>query len=139
MQYHMVAYFCKVLSLSYNSIVTCYCRWHIVVEAMKKILVENVEDNMVLAREVCGASGNVLLSKGITLSEAIGRRLQNWGITSVYIEGEEEMAQEESSITISPEELKGHLLEKFSKTLHNQYMKKIFDAVYQYRLNNSGK
>jgi hypothetical protein len=65
--------------------------------------------------------------------------LQNWGIVSVYIEGEEEQAQEECAVSISPEELKGHLLEKFSDTLNNPYMKKIFDAVYQYRLNKSGK
>lgn len=106
---------------------------------MQKILVENVEDNMVLGRDVCGAGGNVLLTKGTVLSNALGRRLQNWGIQSVYVEGEEEKLPEENTISISPEALDGHLTAKFGKTLNNPKMKKIFDAVFQYRLHKLGK
>jgi hypothetical protein len=106
---------------------------------MKKILVENIEDNMVLGREVCGAGGNTLLTKGTVLSKALGRRLQNWGIASVYIEGEEELLQEENTVAVSPEALREHLTEKFAKTLNNPYMQIIFDAVYRYRLKKNGK
>ena len=106
---------------------------------MKKILVDNIEDAMVLGREVCGTSGNVLLSKGTVLSAALGRRLQNWGISSVYIEGEEEIHTEENTVTVSSEALDRHLTEKFGNTLKNQNMKKIFNAVYHYRLYKIGK
>ena len=106
---------------------------------MKKILVENIEDAMVLGREVCGTGGNVLLTKGTVLSRALGRRLQNWGIPSVYVEGEEELQPEENTITVSPEELDLQLEAKFGSTIRNPNMKKIYDAVYQYRLHKIGK
>ncbi len=106
---------------------------------MKKILVENIEDAMVLGREVCGAGGNVLLTKGTVLSQALGRRLQNWGIPSVYVEGEEEQQPEESMVSVSPEELDLQLAAKFGSTIRNPNMKKIYDAVYEYRLHKIGK
>ena len=107
--------------------------------AMKKILVENIEDAMVLGRDVCGSGGNVLLTKGTVLSAALGRRLQNWGIPAVYVEGEEEKRPEENTVSVSPEELNSHLTKKFGKTLNNQNMQKIFNAVYHYRLYKTGK
>ncbi len=106
---------------------------------MKKILVEDIKGNPVLCREVCGTSGNVLLTKGTVLSQALGRRLQNWGITSVYVEGEEEQRPEENTITVSPEKLMQHLTDKFSRVIKNPYMQKIFDAVYRFRLQKNGK
>lgn len=106
---------------------------------MKKILVENIEDAMVLGREVCGAGGNVLLTKGTVLSKALGRRLQNWGIPSVYVEGEEEQLPAENTVTVSPEDLDRHLTAKFGSTIKNLHMKKIFEAVYEFRLHKLGK
>ncbi|MBN1308348.1 MAG: hypothetical protein JXA18_10555 [Chitinispirillaceae bacterium] len=106
---------------------------------MKKIPVEKIEDNMVLDREVCGTGGNTLLTKGTILSRALGRRLQNWGIAYVYVQGEEEFQQEESVVTVSPEDLMRHLSEKFANVMDNPYMQKICNAVYHYRLNKSGK
>jgi hypothetical protein len=101
---------------------------------MKKILADNVEDGMVLGREVCGPSGNILMNKGATLSAALGRRLKNWGIPYVFVEGEEdeELAKTESSL--SPEEIKTELMKKFSNVIDNPIMKKLFVAVYQYKL-----
>jgi hypothetical protein len=106
---------------------------------MKKVVVENIENGMVLGREVCGTGGNVLLTKGTALNKAMGRRLQNWGITSVYIEGEEEQQPEESVVSISPEALKEHLKEKFSKVIKEPNMGTVFNAVYQYRLKHDGR
>lgn len=105
---------------------------------MKKLTIDKVEDGMVLGREVCGNSGNVLLSKGTPLSAALGRRLVNWGISAVYIEGEEESFPEESTVSVSPEKLKDGLMSKFSNVIGNPIMKKIFVAVYQYRMNSNG-
>ncbi|MCU0609872.1 MAG: hypothetical protein MUF22_08925, partial [Chitinispirillaceae bacterium] len=62
---------------------------------MKKISSENVEDGMVLAREVQSLSGSVLVNKGTVLTAALGRRLTNWGIPSVFIEGDEDVLSEE--------------------------------------------
>jgi len=101
---------------------------------MKKITVDKVEDGMILGREICGTSGNVLVSKGSPLSSALGRRLKNWGITTVFIEGEEESLQEESQVAISPEKLKTDLMKKFSNVITYPVMKKLFVTVYQYRL-----
>jgi hypothetical protein len=104
---------------------------------MKKIIVDNVEDGMILGREVCGASGNVLLSKGTQLSAALGRRLVNWGISHIYVEGEEDSEQTQDTVSVSPETLKNTLMEKFSIVIDNPIMKKIFVAVYQYRLHDN--
>lgn len=104
---------------------------------MKKLTVDKIEDGMVLGREVCGTSGNVLLSKGTPLSAALGRRLVNWGISTVYVEGEEDTFPEESTVTISPEKLKDDLMGKFSNVINNPIMKKFFVAVYQYRVQSN--
>ena len=101
---------------------------------MKKIPVDKIENGMILGRELCGISGNVLVSKGTQLSTALGRRLKNWGITVVFIEGEEESPQEENLVTISPENLKNDLMKKFSNVIDKPFMKEIFVTVYQHRL-----
>lgn len=106
---------------------------------MKKILVENIEDGMVLAREVCGSGGNVLLIQGTRLSTALGHRLQNWGIPSVFVEGEEVLVEEENTVSVSPEELKSQLMEKFSRVINKPHMNKIFSAVHNYRLQKNNK
>ncbi len=104
---------------------------------MKKIAVCEVSDEMVLSREVCGSSGNILLTKGTKLSPALGRRLTNWGITFVYVEGEEESPEKKNTVSISPDELKNQLMVKFSNVINNPIMKKLFVTVYQYRLQKS--
>lgn len=106
---------------------------------MKKILAENIEDGMILAREVCGSNGNILLSKGTSLSTALGHRLQNWGIPSVFIEGEEEQVAEENTVSVSPEQLKSQLMEKFSRVINKPYMSKIFMAVHDFRLKKNNR
>ena len=106
---------------------------------MKKILVENIEEGMVLAQEVCGSGGNVLLTEGVKLSNALAHRLQNWGIPTVYVEGEEEQVEEENTVSVSPEELKSQLMEKFSRVIKLPYMKEIFTAVHEFRLRKNNK
>jgi hypothetical protein len=104
------------------------------VVSMKRVSVENIEDGMILSKDVCGPSGNILLSSGTQISAAIGRRLKNWGILQVTVEGEEPNQQADESAQISPEELRAHLEYKFEGRLGNPVMKKIFDAVFEYRL-----
>lgn len=106
---------------------------------MKKIAVEKIEDGMVLSRRVCNSSGNILVSKGVSLTAALGRRLKNWGIHYVYIEGEEQSTEESNIVSSSPEELKTHLLSKFSSVMENPIMENLFVAVYQYRLQKNSR
>jgi hypothetical protein len=105
---------------------------------MRRVSVEKIESGMVLAKEVRGRSGNVLLSKGVALNPFIGRRLKNWEIVFVHVEGEEESSEEVSAVRVSPEEVKAGLEKKFSGTLHDAIMKQIFAAVYQHRIQNAG-
>jgi hypothetical protein len=115
-------YLAKIISSSYD------------IKDMKKITSDQVEDGMVLSREVCGPSGNILLNKGTVLSSAMGRRLTNWDIPAVYIEGEEEVVAAQPGPGQTPEELKSNLMAKFSQCSEHPFMKKIFVAVYQYKL-----
>jgi hypothetical protein len=104
---------------------------------MRKIAVDKIEDAMVLAQDVCASSGNVLLGKGTTLSAAMGRRLKNWGIASVAVEGTEEVQADTAAATVSPEEIKQELQNKFSRVLDKSVMQEIFSAVYKFKLQKS--
>ena len=100
---------------------------------MKKIPVASIEDGMILGKDICGSNGNILITRGSSLSSAIGRRLESWGITTVVIEGEEETPLEATTPSESPEELKQFLLDKFDAVMDNPLMVKILNAVYDYR------
>lgn len=102
-------------------------------QCMKKISVTDIVDNMIVGRDVCGSSGNVLITKGTTLTSALARRLETWGILNVFIEGEEDVEPQTNILNESPEVLKSQLLDKFSSVMDNPLMKKIFNAVYEYR------
>jgi hypothetical protein len=101
---------------------------------MKKVMVENIVDSMVLAKDVCGPSGNILLGAGTTLTGSMGRRLKNWGIHFVHIESEDEPVLQENTPRISQEEITLLLKNKFSNVMDSQLMKKIFAAVAQYKI-----
>jgi hypothetical protein len=101
---------------------------------VKKISVEKITESVVLAREVVGVSGNVLLNKGVTVSPSLGRRLKNWGITVIHIEGEDETKEEREAASVSPDQLKEALEKKFSSVIDNKIMKKVFAAVLEYRI-----
>ncbi len=101
---------------------------------MRKIQVEDIESGMILERDLLGSAGNILLNKGTALSAAMGRRLKNWGITNVFVNGgEEEEVTEEVVLSVSPGEIKKHLEEKFGKYLEHPIMRQIFKAVYNHK------
>jgi hypothetical protein len=106
---------------------------------MNKIVVENIEDNMVLAKDVCGPSGNILLGSGTTLSAAMGRRLKNWGIHFVHIECDDEPAPQQNVPLVSQEEITTGLKNKFSNVMDSQIMRKIFAAAAQYRIQKGNR
>jgi len=104
---------------------------------MKRVLIENITDKMVLAKEVCGTSGSVLLAKGTLLTASMGHRLKNWGVQFVYVDGEEESTETGSVPAVSPEEVRKQLEDKFSRVIGNEIMKKIFAAAYNFKINRN--
>jgi hypothetical protein len=104
---------------------------------MKRIVIDNIDGKMILAKEVCGSSGNVLLAQGTALTASMGHRLKNWGVQFVYVEGEDDSVQQNNSSAASPEEVRSHLEAKFSRVIGSETMKKIFAAVYKYKLSHS--
>jgi hypothetical protein len=101
---------------------------------MKKIQVENIVDAMILAKDVCGPSGNILLKTGTKLTPSLGRRLKNWGIQFVNVESNDDTTHHENVHPISKEEIRNNLSRRFSTVLGNMLMKKIFDAVLSYKI-----
>ena len=104
---------------------------------MKKIPVSEIENDMVLDRDVRGSAGNILLNKGTRLTAAMGRRLKNWGIAAVFIEGEEDVVELEEAVETSPSEIREHLEAKFADFPDNPKMMDLFTAVNNYRSNKN--
>lgn len=103
---------------------------------MKKTSVDDIADNSILAKDVFGNAGNVLLSKGTSLSSAMGRRLKNWGIPFVWIEGDEEAAADAECPQENSEDVLAKLDERFEGLLDHPIMRDIHSAVRAFR---SGK
>ncbi len=104
---------------------------------MKKISVSDVENDMILDRDVRGSSGNILVNKGTKLTAAMGRRLKNWGVASVFIEGEEEIVEKEESVEVSSSDIREQLEIKFADYLDNPKMKELLTAVYNFKSQKS--
>ena len=103
---------------------------------MRKIATDSIATECIAAADVTGPSGNVLVGKGMSITPALGRRLRNWGIASVCIEGEEDSGESVKSAMRSPLEIKGELYDKFLGTLDNTRMRRIFDAMCKHKLQN---
>jgi hypothetical protein len=101
---------------------------------MKKIQVENIADSMVLAKDVCGPSGNVLLTAGTKLNPSLGRRLKNWGIHFVNVLSDDGPSRIENAPRISKDEIQKNISRRFAAVMGNAIMKKIFDAVLSYKI-----
>ncbi len=103
---------------------------------MKKIPVDIIESGMVLGRDVCANSGNVLIGKGSPLTPSLGKRLKNWGIYFIYIEGDEDEREDEHVEKESVHEIEAMLKHKFSDVIEDPLMRKIHEAVFAYRIQN---
>ena len=100
---------------------------------MRKIRTDSIDaEGHSVVLDVLGPSGNVLLGKGASVTPALGRRLRNWGVDFVFVEGDDD--SEESVKTKSPAEIKSELYDLFLGTLDNERMKVIFDAVCAHKL-----
>lgn len=57
---------------------------------MKKIPVNQIVDDMVLAQHITGSDGKVLLKAGTKLSSNMGTRLKSWGVQTAFIESSDD-------------------------------------------------
>ncbi|MDD4801430.1 MAG: HD-GYP domain-containing protein [Syntrophomonas sp.] len=55
---------------------------------MRRINIENLQSNMIVARNIYNSEGRILLSSGVILSESYIERLHSLGIASVYVKDE---------------------------------------------------
>ena len=53
---------------------------------MKKISTKGILDGMILAEDLAGPNGNIILPKGVKLKSGLISRLDTWGISEVCIE-----------------------------------------------------
>jgi len=101
---------------------------------MRKISTDYIEPGCIAAVDITGPSGNTLINKGASITPALGRRLRNWGITEVFVEGDDSPEDCVKAETPSPLKIKSDLYDKFLGTLDNANMKKVFDAVCRHKL-----
>jgi hypothetical protein len=104
---------------------------------MRKTSTDHITVGDLIAADVMSPSGNVLIPKGAAITPAMGRRLRNWGIAYVYIDGEEER-KSAGSAARSVIETKSELYDMFFGTLDSANMRKIFDAVCNYKIRREG-
>jgi hypothetical protein len=101
---------------------------------MRKTPTDRITLGDVIAVDVVSPSGNVLMNKGTAITPAMGRRLRNWGIAFVYVEGEGGRGDSTESKRRSAIETKSELYDMFFGTLDSANMRKIFDAVCEYKI-----
>jgi len=103
---------------------------------MRKVLIDKIEDDMVLAKPLMGTTGNVLLSEGVLLKKSMISRLKNWDIPFVYVQSDSEQPEDTSSpttVAVSTGELDGI----FSDVIKNPIMKIIYEAARDYNHSRS--
>ncbi len=105
---------------------------------MRKVATDRITLGDVVAAEVTSPSGNILMKKGTAITPAMGRRLRNWGIAYVYVEGEEGRGGISGSKTRTAVETKSELYDMFFGTLDSVNMRKIFDAVCAHKIRQQG-
>jgi hypothetical protein len=101
---------------------------------MRKVSTDHITLGDVIAAAVKSSSGNILMDKGAAITPAMGMRLRNWGIACVYVEGEEGAGGSVSARARSAVETKSELYDMFLGTLESARMRKIFDAVCNYKV-----
>ena len=97
---------------------------------MPKLPINEIEDGMVLANPIIGATGNILLPQGSTLKKSMTARLMTWKIHFVEIVGED------LNNNLNPIELKDHLFKL--NTSNSEHQICILNAIVKYRTKQDG-
>jgi hypothetical protein len=99
---------------------------------MQQINVKSVKDGMILAEPLKNAHGGIVLGKGTVLTEAFASRLSRMGFYSVYVEGEQTEATENTSEQAG--DIQKIPLEKlFEGKTESDFMKEIYNALLRFR------
>jgi hypothetical protein len=106
---------------------------------MRKVSTDLIKPGYIAAEDVASPSGNVLVNRGTAITPALGRRLRNWGIDFVCVEGEDDGGESVKESSASPVRIKSELYDKFLGTLENAHMRKIFDAVCEHKMRQRGE
>lgn len=98
---------------------------------MKKLELDDLKPDMVLAKPVHNFQGLLLLSEGTTLYANNIRILKSWGVTNVWIEAEtEEVDKKYVKVEIELQEIiKRDLMDKFIGVLEDKVMVEIMRAA----------
>jgi hypothetical protein len=99
----------------------------------KSISVDTVESGTVLAKDVVGQKGNLIVGKGVELTDRMIAHLKRLGVKKVFIETEEEAVQvdpERARVLIG--ELEGVLDSRFRKVKHITVMKELRDILFDH-------
>lgn len=98
---------------------------------MKKIAVELIENDMVLAQPITGQNNNILLNAGFVLNHELIPRLNSWGITHVYIgdHSDSEVKPDPSPDYTSFWDGQQDLDAVFHQRLQNEPMKQLYQSL----------
>lgn len=102
---------------------------------MKKITPQEIEAGMVLADDIIGPTGGVLMQAGMEISPSLGRRLKNWDVTFLYVEGSSDEEDGGPVEELSREDVAAVLESKFSHCKDNPKMRLLFEAVVDFKMN----
>jgi isocitrate lyase len=105
---------------------------------MQQISVKSVKDGMILAEPLKNAHGGIVLGKGTVLTEAFASRLARMGFFSVYVEGDQVAAKENSS-DVQTDDIQKIPLEKlFEGKIESEFMQEIYKALLRHRESSGG-
>jgi hypothetical protein len=100
---------------------------------MPKVVAAQLQAGMEVAEDIRDASGTVILRRGNTLSETTIRRLQNRGIDTIEVAGEESPARavrtpESKSLSeaeLTRQENLADVVHRFERVLHDPFMEQL--------------
>lgn len=97
---------------------------------MEYLDIEQVEEGMILGKDIVTPAGDVLLGEGTELSSGTIQSLKKRGITKVAITTEEDSQSfTEEEISRAKEELKGKFAERFRNPPAEGMMEQLLDIV----------
>jgi hypothetical protein len=105
---------------------------------MRKVSTDHLHSDYTAAMDIRSPAGNILLNKGVTITPAMGRRLRNWGIAVVFVEGEDDSEQDVKTEKVSATKIRSELYAVFHGTLDSPVMKAIFNAACEHKMHRSG-
>jgi hypothetical protein len=104
---------------------------------MKKIPTNSIEDGLILAEAIKGASGHILLPKGQEVKKSLIQRLIGWGVDFVTIEsqdGDSEVENGNSEQFSTPEEMLKHIQSLYIEPKLSHFEKQLMNSIANARM-----